>query len=253
LIGAGSDLVAIVASALLARKKVPAPGAARKKRAKIVFRREYRYYYLVTMLNGVQKQIALVFGSWVIIDLLGKKADTMSLLMITVSFISIFFMRMLGRWIDRLGIKKMMYMDALTFIFVYIIYGLLVWGITGNVLTGTWPVFGIYVLFILDRLSMQIGVVKSVYLRSIAVNPEEITSQLSAGLSLDHVVAIIAAQISGAVWMLLGPQWVFFTAAFFSLGNLFVAWKTPRDQPKPPITPALQAELQAELLSDEST
>ena len=116
--------MAIVASALLVREKVPALGAARRSAAKIVFRREYRYYYLVTMLNGVQKQIALVFGSWVIIELLGKKADTMSLLMITVSFISIFFMRMLGRWIDRLGIKKMMYLDALTFIFVYIVYGL---------------------------------------------------------------------------------------------------------------------------------
>lgn len=252
LIGAGSFLVAIIASALLVRKKVPALGAIQKKRTKIVFRKEYRYYYFVTMLNGVQKQIALVFGSWVIIDLLGKKADTMSLLMITVSFISIFFMRMLGRWIDRLGIKKMMYLDALTFIFVYIIYGLFVWGITGKVLTGTWPVIGIYILFIMDRLSMQIGVVKSVYLRSIAVNPEEITSQLSAGLSLDHVVAIIAAQISGVVWMLFGPQWVFFTAAFFSLGNLFVAWKIPKDQPKKASVSEIQAEIQAEILSDES-
>lgn len=99
---------------------------------------------------------------------------------------------------------------------------------------------------------MQIGVVKSVYLRSIAVNPEEITSQLSAGLSLDHVVAIIAAQISGVVWMLFGPQWVFFTAAFFSLGNLFVAWKIPKDQPKKASVSEIQAEIQAEILSDES-
>ena len=159
LIGAGAFLVAIVASVLLVRQKVPVLSQAQKRR-KIVFRKEYRYYYLVTMLNGVQKQIALVFGSWIIIELLGKKADTMSLLMITVSFVSIFFMRLLGRWIDKLGVKKMMYLDALTFIFVYMIYGLVVWGITGKFLPGTgWPVFALYALFVLDRLSMQIGVV----------------------------------------------------------------------------------------------
>lgn len=247
LIGAGAFLVAVAASALLVKEKVPALSVAQKKRNKIVFRKEYRYYYFVTMLNGVQKQIALVFGSWVIIDLLGKKADTMSLLMITVSFISIFFMRMLGHWIDRLGVKKMMYLDALTFIFVYIIYGLVVWGITGEWLPGAgWPVFAIYGLFILDRLSMQIGVVKSVYLRSIAKTPEEIPSTLSTGTSLDHVVAILAAQISGVVWTLWGPQWVFFIAAFFSLGNLFVAWRIPNVQTQKAVTDAVEHDLAAE-------
>ena len=224
-------LIAIVASVFLVKAKVPALTVPHKKRQKIMFRKEYRYYYLVTMLHGVQKQIAVVFGAWVIIDLLGKKADTMSLLMITVNFISIFFMHRLGRWIDRFGVKRMMYLDALTFIFIYIIYGLVVWGITGEVLTGTWPVFAIYALFVLDRLSMNIGVVKSVYLRSIALKPEDITPTLSAGTSLDHVVAIIAAQFSGLIWTLWGPQWVFFAAAFFSLGNLFVAWRIPKDPP----------------------
>jgi hypothetical protein len=72
---------------------------------------------------------------------------------------------------------------------------------------------------------MQIGVVKSVYLRSIAVNKEEITNVLSTGISLDHVVSILAAQLAGFIWTIWGPQWVFFLAAFFSLGNLFVAWR----------------------------
>lgn len=228
LIGSGAYLIAILASALLVKEKLPALSVPHKKRRKFVFRREYRYYYLLTMLSGVQKQIALVFGSWVIIELLGKKADTMSLLMITVSFISIFFMNLLGRWIDRFGIKKMMYLDALTFIFIYLIYGLVVWGITGKGLTGTWPVLAIYVLFVMDRLSFNMSMVKSVYLRSIAVNKEEITSTLSAGTSLDHIVAILAAQLSGLVWTLWGPHWVFFIAAVFSLGNLFVAWRIPR-------------------------
>jgi hypothetical protein len=41
-----------------------------RRRTRLVLRKQYRYYYLLTMLNVVQKQIAYVFGSWVIVDLL---------------------------------------------------------------------------------------------------------------------------------------------------------------------------------------
>ena len=103
LVGAGAFLIAIVASLLLLKSNAPAVCTCR--RAKIVFRKRYKYFYLLTMLHGVQKQIAYVFGSWVIVDLLLKGADVMSLLMVSSSFISIFFMNMVGRWMDRFGIK----------------------------------------------------------------------------------------------------------------------------------------------------
>ncbi len=224
MIGAGVFLVAILAAALLVRHE--AASRPVRRRTRLVFRKQYRWFYLLTMLHGVQKQIAYVFGAWVIVDLLLKGADVMSLLLIASSFISIFFMRAIGRWIDRFGIKRMMYLDALTFIFIYVLYGFVVWGVTARVLPEAgWPVMVIYGLFVLDRLSMQIGVVKSVYLRQIAVTKEEITNVLSTGISLDHVVSILAAQLSGFVWTVWGPQWVFFLAAAFSLGNLFVAWR----------------------------
>jgi len=216
-------LSAIAAAALVSRVSPP---KMPRKRLKMIFRKEYRYYYLLTVLHGVQKQIAYVYGSWVIIDILGKRADTTALLFITVSFISIFFMPMIGRWIDRFGIKKMMYLDALTFIFIYIIYGFAVLGITSEIIPyGMLASVIIYVLFVLDRLSMQIGMVKSVYLRSISRSDEEVTATLSTGISLDHVVSIVAAMLGGLVWSTFGSFWVFFIAAAFSLGNLYVAAK----------------------------
>lgn len=98
------------------------------------------------------------------------------------------------------------------------------WGISARGLTGaTWAAFGVYGLFILDRLSMQIGVVNAVYLRSISLSDDEVTQTLSTGTSLDHFVSIIAAALCGIIWTKFGAQWVFFFAAFFSLGNLVIA------------------------------
>lgn len=200
---------------------------------KLVIHKQYRYFYMLTILHGVQKQVAYVYGTWVIVDLLLKKADTLALLAITVGFISIFFLNIIGQWMDKYGIKRMMYVDALTFIGVYIIYGFVVWGITSKVLPSTgWSIWIVYLLFVLDRLSMQFGMVKSIYLRSIAFNEQDVVSTLSMGISLDHIVSIMAAIAGGFVWSVWGSQWVFFFAAFFSLGNLYVAYKVQPEKEK---------------------
>jgi predicted MFS family arabinose efflux permease len=134
---------------------------------------------------------------------------------------------------DQFGIKTMMYLDALTFIGVYIIYGFVVWGIVKGVLPDHgWSVWLVYLLFISDRLSMQIGMVNAIYLRSIAWDHEEVTSTLSMGISLDHFVSIIAALAGGYVWTRWGSQWVFFLAAAFSMGNLYVAYKVQPEKEK---------------------
>ena len=197
----------------------------KKKTSSLVFKKEYKYYYFLTILHGVQKQIAYVFGSWVIIDLLSKGVEVMSILTIIGSFLGIFFFRFVGHLMDQKGIKFVMYIDALSFIFIYVIYGFIVYTLEGQ--SSITPIYVgiVYLLYILDRLSMQVGVVKAVYLRDIAIDKSEVTSVLSTGLTLDHFVAIIAAQFSGLIWVSFGAHWVFFIAALFSLGNLYVAYK----------------------------
>ena len=203
----------------------------RRNKPSLVFRKEYKYFYFLTILKGVQKQIAYVYGTWIIVDLLMKKADTIALLTISFTFVSIFFLNKLGQWMDKYGIKSMMYFDALTFIIVYLIYGVMVWGIeTAYLSSQGWAVWTIYLLYIADRLSMQIGMVNSVYLRSIAVNKDEITPTLSMGVSLDHIVSIIAAMIGGYIWTKWGSHWVFFLAALFSVGNLYIASKVQPEE-----------------------
>ncbi|MBP1925508.1 putative MFS family arabinose efflux permease [Sedimentibacter acidaminivorans] len=231
LFGSGCFLCAIImASMMLKRVK---PLKERRGKVKFIFRKQYRYYYTVTILKGVQKQIAFVYGTWVIVELLGKKADTLALLYIIVGFISMFFLNKLGKMMDKFGIKNMMYADAISFVVVYVIYGFFVWGITsGKLPKEGFTVWMIYLLFVLDRLSMQIGMVNSIYVRSITLDKNEVTSILSTGISLDHVFSIIAGVAGGFVWAKLGSQWVFFIAAALSLGNVYVAYRVQPEKEK---------------------
>ena len=200
-------------------------------KTKLVFKKEYYRFYILAILHGIQKQVTNVYSTWVIVDLLMKKADTVALLSIVVGFASIFFMNLIGKWMDQFGIRRMMYVDALSFIGIYAVYGLTVWGITSRILPGHGAtVWLVYLLFVLDRLSMQINMVKSVYLRSIAQSDDDVTSTLSMGTSLDHVISILAAIAGGYVWANWGSQWVFFLGALFSLGNLYVAYRIKKDK-----------------------
>ena len=204
-----------------------------RRRIRLVFHREYRYYYALALVFGVQKQIMFVFAPWVLIDLLDKKADTLALLTIAGSFIGIFFIPALGRWVDRFGIKKMLYVDAFSFIGVYILYGVLSAGFNNGYLVKTGlPVFLAFILFVIDRMSMQMGLIRSLYLRNIAIRPEDIAPTLTLGQSMDHVVSITCAALGGLVWSVWGPQYVFFLAAGLSLINYVVArLAVIRDQP----------------------
>jgi MFS family permease len=201
------------------------PGSIHQQN-KMVLRKEYIYYYILTIMFGVQKQIMMVYGPWVLIDLLSKKADTIAMLAIIGGLIGIFFIPALGRWMDRFGIKTMLYVDAISFIAVYLVYGILAAGYNEGWLSRVgWPVIPAYMIFVLDRMSTQMGLVRTVYLRTIAVKTSDITPTLSVGISLDHIVTIICAALGGVIWGVWGPQYIFFLAALLSLVNLYVAVK----------------------------
>ncbi len=203
------------------------------RRFELLFRKEYKYYYILAIMNGVQKQIMIVFGPWVLIELLGKKADTLAILWLIGSFIGIFFTAAIGKWIDKFGIKKMLYADALTFIGVYVAYGL----VSGAIASGAYAGVGLvailaYIVFILDSMSMQFSMVRLVFLRHIAIEPTDITKTITLGISVDHIVSIACAYLGGVIWYVWGPQYIFYLTAALSLVNLYVAYRvkiTPRE------------------------
>lgn len=222
IISALISIIALILFFILEKSLDKQPKSSKKIR--FVFRKEYKYYYTLVVMFGVQKQIMLVYGPWVLIDILNKKADTLAVLSIIGSFIGVLFIPAVGKWLDKFGIKKMLYADALSFIGVYLAYGLLSYGFASGKLTSYGvPVILAYLLFISDKMSNQFGMIRTIYMRSIAVEDSDIMPTLSLGLSLDHSVSIICAYLGGIVWTLWGPQYIFFLAAALSLVNLYVA------------------------------
>ena len=196
----------------------------KREKVKLIFRKEYKYYYLLAIVFGVQKQVMLVFGPWVLIETLGQHVDTIVLLGIIASTLGMFFMPQLGKWIDRFGVKKLLYADALSFIFVYLCYGALSQSFnTGALAKVGIPVIITCALFIVDRLSSQMGIIRVIYLKSIALAPSDVTPTLSLAMMMDHIVSIIVGVSGGLLWVKFGSHYIFYAVAALSLVNLAVA------------------------------
>lgn len=209
---------------LLLRLNKMIPKAEGAGKFKFVFRKEYTRYYLICALFGGRKQIMLVYSPWVLIELLGFRADRMSILSILGALIGIFFMPMVGKWIDRFGVKKVMMAEALAFVAIYTGYGILSAGLTSNtVVVSALVIAFVYLLNIIDRMTAQFGMVRTLYMRSIALKPEDVTPSLSMGMSIDHIVAIAGSYICGVIWYNWGPQYVFIIAGVLSAANMLVA------------------------------
>lgn len=220
----------IVIIVLLILNKLLHNDGKHPRKVAFVLRKEYKYYYTLVVMYGVQKQMMMVYGPWVLIELLGAKTQTIALLGMVGLFIGIFFIPALGRWIDRFGVKKLLYADALSFILVYFAYGFLSAGyVNGSIAVTGIPVLLAYILFISDRMSSQMGIIRTVYLKKIAVDHQDITPTLSLGLSLDHVMSILFAVIGGFVWDIYGPQYIFYLVGALSFVNLFVAFIIKED------------------------
>ncbi len=197
---------------------------AKEKKVQFVFKKKYKFYYTLVILYGVQKQVLLVYGPWVLVDLLGIEVSKMALLTMIGSGVGIFFLPFIGKITDKYGIKKVFYIDAYSFILIYAVYAVMVTGFVLEFIpTSGWPVYTLFIVVILDKMSSQVGMARTVYLKKIIDCNDDFTPTVSLGVTLDHVVTIIAGVIGGIVWISFGPQYIFYFAILISLINLYVA------------------------------
>lgn len=202
------------------------------KNHRLLFRKRYLPYYVLTLAYGCQKRIRIIFAPWVIIKLLEQGAATVALLTIATHFMGTLAAPAIGRMLDRLGTRKMLCIEAgyiaVSFSAMGLISGMLADGTLSKSGPQTFLVFGAYILCILFE---QFNMVHSFMMRSIALDKSEVTRTLSVGISVDHIMAIVASPVMGLIWESLGVQYVFYLAALSASFQLIAAFMTKKSLP----------------------
>ena len=113
--------------------------SGRKRKVQLIFRKRYSIYYMLAAAHGVQKQIVFVFAPWILIELMLRQADTTAILAVCTSFLGILFLPMVGRWMDRFGVKRLLYVETIGFVCIYLGY----FFVSGGVASGRLAITGL--------------------------------------------------------------------------------------------------------------
>jgi predicted MFS family arabinose efflux permease len=190
---------------------------------RLIYRREYHLFYAISALFGIRKQIFLVFGSWVLVDLHNVPVATIALLYFIASLLGVVLRPLLGDVIDWLGERKVLVTDEVMLLVVCLIYAFV-----DNIMV-------LYGAYILDHILFALRVARTTYLKKIAVEQSDITPTISLGITIDHTVAMTLPILSGFLWENYGHQWVFILAGAIALVGMVVCMqiKVPEPTPEP--------------------
>jgi predicted MFS family arabinose efflux permease len=197
------------------KKNTPVPF-----KSKFVFRKEYRLYYILTILYGMRKQIFITFAPWVLITVFSQKTQSIATLLTIGGVIGIAFKPLLGRAIDRYGEKIILAGEA---VFLVLICG--GYAFAQKLLPMNIALIIVSACYVIDQLLMSVGMARATYLKKIAVDPQDVTSTLTAGLSVDHIFSISIALLGGLIWKTMGYQYIFLLGGMIAMVNFCFAVK----------------------------
>lgn len=160
--------------------------AAGAPRARIILRREYGLFYLLTFLEGCRRQIFSIFASFALILVYHVPLRNMLALQFVNAILIAITAPRIGKIIDRSGER-----GPLTFYSIGLIAVFLGYACFENV-------GALYMLFLLDNVLFSFGVGFTTYLHRI-VRPNELTPCLSMGVTMNHIAAVTVPV--GGAWL----------------------------------------------------
>jgi len=205
----------VVAAALMFLMK---PEKTQKPTEHLKLYKEYRLYYLLSVLYGSRKQIFLTFAPWVLVTIFHQPTQTIAILYVIGGAIGILFQPFLGWAIDRLGERFVLLSEAVILVFVCLGYGF------SKFLMQERRAFIIAcVCYLLDQMLMSVNMARSTYIKKIALHDSHVQPALTASVTIDHIFSITVGLLGGVIWITLGFQYVFLLGAFIAVGNFLAA------------------------------
>ena len=155
----------------------------------------------------------------------GFPTEVMALLYGICAAVNIFGAPLIGRLTDRLGYRNIMIWDTVILTFVCLLYGF-----AGHIFSGRMVLFVLCINFLLDAVISTTVLATNLYVKELSSDKDELTSTLSTGLSINHVIAVLAAPAGAWVWQKFGVGALFSFAAVMAVCNTLFAMTIPKPE-----------------------
>lgn len=199
----------VIAGSLLALRNGRRHGTQREKR-KIVFRRDYWLYYLLTFMMGSRRHIFSTFAIFMLVQVYGISVRETALLFLVNNLVSTYASAQLGKLVARFGERKVLTINFTGLIGVFLGYAYIPY------------LPALYALFVLDHVFFGFNLAVESYFQKIAHSPQEITSNVSLAQTINHVSALIVPVLGGILWEQVAPSAPFLAGVAIAIVSLLL-------------------------------
>jgi predicted MFS family arabinose efflux permease len=186
-------------------------GLPPKRRVKL--RKRYWLFYTLAFLMGSRRHIFTTFAPFLLVLTYGVNVQTISILFLVNALVNTYVYQKVGKLVPKLGERTIL----------TIAFALLIPVFLGYAYVTALPI--LFALFVIDNMLFGFNLGLTTYLQKIAITPEELTSNLSAQTTINHISAVIIPVVGGAIWALLGSQATFLIGVgIAALSLILVQW-----------------------------
>ena len=211
--------IAMVFAGILFLFMSPVQAAPRRK--KLVFKKKYKLFYLLCLIFGMRKQITITLVPLLIVTVFNQPVVTITILFFIVSVINIFFRPWLGGFIDKKGERFVLMLEA-----ILVLIACLGFAFSRMIFPENIALIIVSFCYILDNLFSGAGMARTTYVKRLSDDPEEVSSTLALGISLDHVLSMSMPTLAGFIWVTytdFGYIYVFCAGLVIAILNLLIS------------------------------
>ncbi|MFT4608763.1 MAG: putative MFS family arabinose efflux permease [Chitinophagales bacterium] len=184
---------------------------------KIILRKRYWLYYLLTFLSGARRQIFVVFAGFLMVEKFHFSVGEMAILFLVNGVLTIYLAPRIGRLVGVWGERKILTVEYVGLVIIFSCYAI------------ADSVIFVSILYILDHIFFAMAIALKTYLKKIA-DPADMASTAGVSFSINHIAAVILPFALGLVWIF-SPALVFIVGAGIAVMSLALSQMVP-DHPE---------------------
>jgi len=156
---------------------------------KMIFKKKYWLFYLLTFLAGARRQIFTAFAVFLLVKKFNFSIQEIAILFLINNLVNYFLSPLIGKCIVRYGEQKVLSVEYSALLFVFCGYAL----VSDKHLAG--------LLYILDHIFFNFSIAIRTFFQKIA-NPEDIAPSMAVGFTINHIAAVVLPAIGGLLWLI---------------------------------------------------
>lgn len=155
---------------------------------KLVIKKEYWLFYILTFFAGARRQIFVVFAGFLLVEKFGVDIHNMVILLFVNASLNIYFAPKIGRFIAKVGESITLKIEYIGLILVFISYAFVE------------NIYFAFFLYIVDHILFSMAIALNTYFQKIA-NPKDISTANAVSFTINHIAAVFLPFLLGMVWL----------------------------------------------------